>query len=158
MENQDPRHNPAEAMRLIRETLEAGRWPTRDEEIEFITRKVNLGYPIARKSKQGKRGPKPRTTQYDEVLERWRDRYRRLVKLPKIGKLAKHPAKHNIDTKNTIYRIADEFHNKGIRRHMAKLVLGELYELNKLPTTTPPLTIPDVSTIRKILKNRWNCA
>lgn len=42
--------------------------------------------PVQPKTRTGKRGPAPRGNRYTEALERRRDLYRRIVKLPSLGR------------------------------------------------------------------------
>lgn len=114
---------------------------SKEEAIEFLTRRIYLGGPKVRESKPGKRGPKFRKTQYDEARESRLDLYRKLVKLPRIGMLARHPKIHDDEIiKQEIVKQLE----KGTKRGFAKRVQTELKNKN--------FPIPDVSTIIKLSK------
>lgn len=81
-DSEDPRHNPDEASRLLREMFrEGGRPLTADETIEFIARPIFIpcGHlPIAWSGK----GRKPTKTRYEYSAGLRRGLYHNLVRLP----------------------------------------------------------------------------
>lgn len=80
-ECEDPRNDEAEALRLMKELhRDGGRQLTREEIIEHITRQFWMGYPVPKPP--GKRGPKPKRTQYDDAYKRRKGLFHRLVRLP----------------------------------------------------------------------------
>jgi len=86
--NDDPQNDPEEVLRLIKVARASARPLTRDEMIESLTRSVNMGWPETPEKAPGVRGPKYKKTQYDLAHERRRDLYRKLVKLPGLGRAA----------------------------------------------------------------------
>ncbi|MBF3536946.1 hypothetical protein [Burkholderia pseudomallei] len=105
-----------EALRRIKELRAAGGTPlTRDETVEFITRPIWMGYPEPQnqQSEPKRRGrPAKRVrTQYDHAIDRRKDLYRRLVKLPNV-----RTGKGYID-RTDIERRLEECRAKKVPRH-----------------------------------------
>jgi len=79
--NDDQRHKPEEALRLIKEArMEGGSALTKEQAVKFVTRRVWMGWPTPAVSSS--RGPKPTRTQYGEAYKRRRDLYRRWLIAP----------------------------------------------------------------------------
>ncbi len=88
-DEEDPRHDPGAALAAIKAIHAAGgRALSGDEATEFLTRPIYMGTPKAPDKETGARGPKNTKTQYDRALDRRRDLYRKLVKLPGLGRAA----------------------------------------------------------------------
>lgn len=84
----DPRHKPDEAEQQVKDIFAtAGRSLSLEEKIEFIYRRVNHGFPKAIAG--GKRGPKPKRTQYDLAYKLRRGLYNKLVRWPQAGAQAR---------------------------------------------------------------------
>lgn len=84
----DPRHNEAEALRLIR-ALKPRRFKLHvledgviDEAWDFLTRPLYLGPPATTRRAQGARGRAPTGNQYSEYYERRKVYFDRLIRKP----------------------------------------------------------------------------
>ena len=85
-EAHDPRHNVEAAHAAMQATQRVPYVLTRDEGIKFLTSMPYMGAPEVIEKEPGTPGPKFKKTQYHRAVERRRDLYRRLVKLPDQGK------------------------------------------------------------------------
>lgn len=133
----------AQAIKAIH--AEGGQRLTREEAVEFLSRRFYLGPGLPPTPEPGRRGPKPKKTVYDLAYERRADLWRRLVLLPKSGEDASWLADDRYKTellavfedksiprRAKATRLCDRLASKGLRQPAVRTVRRHLRALEGL--------------------------
>lgn len=146
MNTRDPRDNPSEALRLMKETHERPHSLSRAEQLRVVSTMPDLGYPSAAETPAGKRGPKSKRTQYDDALDRRKEPYRLLVKLPRAsaaGAIARRVIGHRMI--DLIKDVAEGVLKSKVKPiHHVRLIRESLERKGR--------RVPDDKTIRQALR------
>lgn len=125
-------HDPENVHELIKDALQRPMPTSRDFWVRVLSKIPYMG-PVRLKTRTGKPGRPPNGNQYDDALDRRRDPYRRLVKLPRQRVLAVGlRARENDAFREAVLRAYQyEMTTNPGNRVTGEAVIDRLYEMVK---------------------------